>query len=459
MRRRLPAVRRNSHLQDRTLQQIQATKTRFATSRIWFRQTLWGIVVAVAACTPRQTSFEALTIEARENSEQPDPLPYWRDALTPAGSALALCAERRTGTGTLEVYNIGQMGPTYSSASFLRENCPRQVRKAERVGLLLFRFSCTPPWEPLARHAIAGMLGNQFLYPKATQVEVPVTEVTNTTALASVTGDALERSSWRLVDAWVRSAWLNGDWPSVAPAVFIPEDKTAKPFREFEAATRAGSRTFRGWSAGRWAAELTPSWQLTIKGPFSSKLVPRSGRKKSIQKLVLMGDLADHALVAAIIGRLEFDASLVLKDAFYTMVQGKVSVLAGASSVARNQKKQAFIRFKRLRVVEPRCHGRGLGAEDAMQRLRRVRHMRPATYNALQDLARRLRSGPEAELNLMARTGVSTETVRVLSERTITAAQLLKRACQNGSLKLDIDVDTYLQGDLELFKLARTCGP
>lgn len=438
----------------------QSTKARLNTSGSLSRLPLATLVLSALACTPWHNSVQARNFGDLSTIEAPSPLPYWRDALAPKGTALALCAERSSGSGTLEVYSTKQTGSASHSDSFLRENCPLQVRKAERFGLLLFRFSCTSPWEPLARHAIADMLGNKFLYPKVTQVDVPLAEVSSTTALASVTGDASERSSWRLVDAWVRSARLDGEWPSASPAVFIPDDAATVPFREFEAAVRTGFRPFSGWSTNRWAAELTPSWQLTTQRPFSSKLVPRSRRKNAIQELVLMGDLAEHALVAAIVGRLDFDTSLVLKDAFYTSVQGKVSVLTEApDSVDDAQKKKALFRFKRLRVIEPRCPGPGLGAEDAMQRLRSVNHMRPATYRALQDLAQRLSSSQDAQLELMARTGAPAETVQALSASTITAAHLLKRACKNGSLKLDIEVETYLRGDRELFKLARTCGP
>lgn len=84
--------------------------------------------------------------------------------------------------------------------------------------------------------------------------------------------------------------------------------------------------------------------------------------------------------------------------------------------------------------------------------------MRPAAYTALQKLAQTFNNDQSAVLNLMALTGAPEEEAERLADRTITAAQILKRACQNGSLKLDIDLETYLRGDRELFQLARSCG-
>ncbi len=420
-------------------------------------------VALTMSCTPSPTSSSSLfafripPLDPPEAAVESPVAPLLSETLTESFEHFAICPELDARTGGLAVYSLrGDQDPK----SFATQNCGREVRRALHVATFHHTYGCGSPENILLKGKLSRLLEIPQLFPRSQPTAVTRQTIAAHAKLASRSGSSPVRKRWSLMSALFHSAQLaEGHLPDQrrVHGALIHHDADLRPFREFEAAARSNRSFLHSGSDSenrdlRWVAEKTPTWRKLSSSRYVFEEVSQTNRKLAIQEIELMGDLADYVVISALTGDLSPRTRLALKLVYYTSTKGKLIPVE-----SRNDKK-AYLSFKRLHALEPNCRTLVRSKTELRNELRNVRHMRPSTFLRLQKLNQDLEHNPSERRRWAHQTGLQGEDWRGFREQLRAVTQILSRACRIGSLKLDLDLESFLKGKRASLERARRCS-
>ncbi len=186
--------------------------------------------------------------------------------------------------------------------------------------------------------------------------------------------------------------------------------------------------------------DRSPTFKLLKTAAPAKTFLATTFNTTTLQKLVQMKNVADMVVLDTILSQEDRFGNLHFTEVYYYSENG--SIQKSSSLTPEEIQNKKALKIKEMMMKDNDC---GVNRENHLKAARLVeglRHINPETYSQLQKLNSSLAT-EEAKTFFKRETMMTENDYANFRSNVNYAASVLKKACQNQSLKLDLDLDAH----------------
>lgn len=212
------------------------------------------------------------------------------------------------------------------------------------------------------------------------------------------------------------------------------------------------SEMFHSASGGGTRAEAfrdkNPIYALLTKTKAINEIVGQEFNKENLQKVIQMRDVSEFILLDTLLsqedrfGNIHFVERYVYQDSAEQDSNGNAKVKSKKKMTPEEIKQSQALQVKIMLLKDNDCGVSRENRAKAAGLLNKIAHLSPDTYQRLQKLNKSMTSNEATQFFKEGLMFTSTD-LKTFMQNLNESASLLKKKCQEGTLKLDLDLESH----------------